>query len=144
MKSCHLGVLDYLASSGSYADHIAQAAHNEQFVGFLSPQRTQYPDWVATGAFYLALHCVNASAVKAGINWRGFPPWLSPAQRRKISQHTKRVIYVRTYFLGLFRDYNRLLTESFNARYDPLYRKQVKPATPDTLFKIACLFKKVV
>jgi hypothetical protein len=129
--------------ASSYAEHKSQAIHNEQFVNSLSPPNTQYPDWVATGAFYMALHCVDANAAKARISWKDFPPWLSHDQRKKISRHTKRVIYVRKYCKRFFNVYNHLLTESYNARYDPLYRKRVKPATPNTLFKMACLFKKI-
>jgi hypothetical protein len=136
-------VSSLLASSNAYSDHKAQAAHNEQFVRFLSPVNTQYPDWVATGAFYTALHCVNAHAAKAGIKWKDFPLWLPFIQRRKMKPHTKRVKYVRKYCPRLFKAYNHLLNESYNARYDPLYRKGVKPSTPDTLFRMSLLFMKI-
>jgi hypothetical protein len=124
-----------------YEEHKLKATHNEKFVAFLIPEKTQFPDWIATGSFYFALHCVNANAAKLGIDWRTFPPELTLNQRRKISKHTKRVIYVRRYFRNLFTDYNRLLTESMNARYDPIYQVQVQPTTPDTLFQIAQQFK---
>jgi len=131
-------------SSPLYNSHKNQATHNEQFVNSLSPPKTQYPDWVATGAFYVALHYVNASAAKLGIDWQNFPDWLPPDQRRKMSKHYKRVLYIRKYFRGLFVDYNRLLTESLNARYDPFYRLKVNPTTPDTLFQIARQFNTIV
>ena len=133
-----------MASSNSYLNHKAQVSHNERFVSLLSPPTTQYPDWVATGAFYMALHCVDANAAKIGLAWRDFPPELSPTERRKISRHTKRVRYVRRYHRELFNDYNHLLTESLNARYDPIYLKNVKPTTPSTIFLVALRFKKIV
>ena len=130
--------------ASSYNEHKLKVAHNEKFVTFLIPQKSQFPDWVATGSFYLALHCVNANAAKSGIDWQTFPPELSPNQRKKISKHTKRVIFVRRYFRYLFNDYNRLLTEGMNARYDPIYQLHVLPTTPDTLFQMAQQFKNII
>jgi hypothetical protein len=92
----------------------------------------------------MALHCVDANAAKVGISWRDFPPELSPADRKKISPHTKRVKYVKRFHRQLFNDYNRLLTESVNARYDPMYLKKVNPTTPDRLFCMAIQFKKLM
>jgi hypothetical protein len=146
MRSWQSEVLKFLASplNPQFFNHKSQASHNERFVSFLNPTQTKYPDWVATGAFYIALHYVNASAVRLGINWRNFPDWLSPAERKQISSHTKRVMYVNKYFKGFFRDYNRLLNESYNARYDPIYVKLVKTTTPDLLFQIALKFNTIV
>jgi len=39
------------------ADHITQWKHNRAFLATIPPD---YPDWVVTVAFYVALHAVDA------------------------------------------------------------------------------------
>jgi hypothetical protein len=42
----------------SREDHLRQAQHNREFSESLDP--ASYPDWLATGLFYTALHYIDA------------------------------------------------------------------------------------
>ena len=44
----------------SEAAHIDHAIHNQAVIDLLVPQLQEFPDWVATVAFYKALHIVEA------------------------------------------------------------------------------------
>ena len=123
-----------MASSPRYLAHKGQALHNHDFAQSLSPTKPQFPDWVITGSFYMALHCVNAYAAKKGWKWKRYP-------RRapfKISRHTQTLRYVRQKLgRSIFKDYIRLYQECWNARYDPFYLKRISSSMAGNLFTIA-------
>lgn len=130
-----------MASSWLYQAHKTQALHNFDFVQSLSPANPQFPDWLITGLFYMALHCVNAHAISQGWKWKQY----HPKDPKKISRHTQTLKYVRQK-LGTvsFKDYMRLYQECWNARYDPFYLKKTPSSMATNLFNVAMKFLKII
>lgn len=64
------------------SDHVAQAEHNWDLVRHLGPLGSPYSDWVVTGAFYAALHYVDAFLAQYGIHPGGHPERLSEFAKR--------------------------------------------------------------
>lgn len=126
-----------MASNPVYQAHKAQALHNHNFVQSLSPTKPQFPDWVITGCFYMALHCVNAHAAKKGWKWKRY----SRKDPFKISRHTQTLRYVQKK-LGtpVFKGYLRLYQECWNARYDPFFLNKISSSMAGRLFSIAAKF----
>lgn len=130
-----------MASNRLYQAHKAQASHNYDFVQSLSPAKPQFPDWVITGSFYMALHCVNAHAAKKGFKWKRYPKD-SPF---KISRHTQALRYIKKKLgMALFKDYFRLFQECWSARYDPFFLQRIHSSKPGRLFKLAVKLLKIV
>jgi len=130
-----------LASNPFYLAHKAQASHNYNFVQSLSPAKPRFPDWVITGSFYMALHCVNAHAAKKGWKWKKY----HPRDPSRISPYTQRLRYVENKLgMDFFKKFNRLLQECWNARYDPFFLKKIYPSKANKLFGIATKFLKIV
>lgn len=130
-----------MASNPFYLAHKAQALHNHNFVQSLSPAKPQFPDWVITGSFYMALHCVNAHAAKKKWKWKRY----GPRDPFKVSRHTQTLRYVKDKLgMRLFKDYNHLYTECWNARYDPFFLKRIYLPKVTKLFNIAMKFLKFI
>lgn len=133
--------LKSLASNWLYQAHKKQALHNYNFVQSLSSASPQFPDWLITGLFYMALHCVNAHAARRGWKWKRY----RPRDPRKISRHTQTLRYVKkTFGMPFFKDYMHLSQECYNARYDPFYLKKIAFSMAGKLFKIAMKFLKII
>jgi len=112
--------------------HIEKAKHNADFAASLI--NTKFKDWLIVGSFYLALHYVDAHAAKKRIKFEVLPG--------DETMHGLRRRYVRSKLRNLFNAYERLFQESMNARYDPIYLKQIK-VDPAKLFELALKFEKI-
>lgn len=44
----------------SVNNHLTQASHNKDFLNIIWPQYPEYPDWVVTVIFYVAIHLLEA------------------------------------------------------------------------------------
>ena len=82
-------------------EHSSQAQHNLDFAASLDRER--FPDWIATGLFYAAVHLVEAMMRKRGIKESG--------------SHTKRNKTLRAQFQPVWREYQPLWCFSRLARY---------------------------
>ena len=130
-----------MASNPLYSAHKQQALHNYNFVQSLSPTNPQFPDWLITGLFYMALHCVNAHAAKRRWKWKRY----SPRDPRKISRHTQTLRYVRMKLgKAFFTNYMHLYQECWNARYDPFYLNKLAFSMAGKLITSAMRFLKIV
>ncbi len=49
--------------------HLRQARHNHDLIAALDPATTPFLDWVVTGAFYAALHLVEAWFASRGFHF---------------------------------------------------------------------------
>jgi len=109
------------------------ALHDYNLVLSLDPKNPKYPDWVIIISFYMALHAVNAHAAQAGWNWSKY----SKGDPYKISRHSQTLRYVSKQ-LGkdVFKKYNRLYQECWNARYDPFFLKNITPSEASILFEL--------
>ena len=120
-------------SAPEFSPHIEKAKHNTEFSGSLLP--TKFQDWLITGSFYIALHYVDAHAIKNKVRFEYLPG--------EETLHGVRRKYVRAKLRTLFTSYERLFQESMNARYDPIYLKKIK-FNPKELFEIALKFSSIV
>lgn len=83
-------------------DHLEKAEHNERFADFLYEAKPDFYDWVVTGAFYSAVHYVEAAL----------------ARRQHHSQsHQQRDEGVRLHLRTIYHPYRQLKDLSMRARY---------------------------
>lgn len=88
----------------SLPDHVAKARHNESFIGQLGQPPAQFPDWAVIGAFYAALHYVDAYLSLRNIH---------PPTHHQRSGYVARMRDLR----GVYPDYRTLEDTSRDARY---------------------------
>lgn len=112
--------------------HTEKAKHNTEFSASLL--ETKFKDWLITGSFYIALHYVDAHAIKNNIKFEHLPG--------EETMHGLRIRYVRKKLRDFFSKYERLFQESMNARYDPLYLKRIR-YDPKDLFEVAIEFENI-
>lgn len=85
-------------------EHIAKAAHDEQFAASLDLATTPYLDWVITALFYSALHYVEA--------------YFATMKRHSADHRTRDSAIQRdSRIRSLYNDYSELKNYSINARY---------------------------
>src|SRR5262245_40016118 len=89
-------------------EHRQQAEHNQRFLDAID--RDQYPDWIATVAFYKALHLVQMLFIKKGIH---------------AGSHTRRNQALKLRFRDIWKSYRLLYSYSRLTRYRCY---QAKPA----------------
>lgn len=85
--------------------HLHQARHNRDLITALDPSTTPFLDWVVTGAFYAALHLVEAWFAGQGLHFTSHTErddWISKAKE------LRRTIWPR---------YKELEFQSRRARY---------------------------
>ena len=87
---------------GTAKEHKAKASHN---LAFLETISDQFPDWLETAAFYVAVQLIEQLLADRGIH---------------SSDHHRRNTSVRTDFPQIHRSYKALYNASLVARYDPL------------------------
>ena len=83
-------------------DHLRQAQHNLEFSESLDP--ASYPDWLATGLFYTALHYIDAFLATKGIH---------PGKHDVRDRYVERVQELKP----LYDHYRALKDSSRTARY---------------------------
>ncbi len=88
----------------SFDDHIDKAHHNEQLIAPLSHAQSSFPDWVVVGAFYAALHYVDACLALRNIH---------PPTHHQRSGYVARVRDLKS----VYPDYRTLEDVSRDARY---------------------------
>jgi hypothetical protein len=93
------------------AEHLSQAKHNQSFLETID--RPDYPDWLATVAFYKALHLVEA---------------MFRVGNHKTGSHLRRNNILRKHYLSVWREYKTLYSFARLARYRCL---KVKPTDVD-------------
>ena len=86
--------------------HLRQLRHNLDFLRFLSVSATPYPDWMATVAFYAAVHAIEAWLARRGIHSHS---------------HHERNIHLRNFLPHLWQHYRRLEVASRLARYEGVH-----------------------
>lgn len=88
----------------SFHAHLAKARHNEDFFLSFGLDKTPYLDWVVSGVFYVALHCIDAYL----------------AQKNKhpnIHKDRNNNIKYDQYLHKIFPAYRQLKDDSEGARY---------------------------
>jgi hypothetical protein len=86
-------------------EHLALAAHNQDTIDFLLTGGDRFPDWVATVAFYKALHLIDAMLDRdLGIDG------VDHSRRRSILKHENR-------YKTIYGHYKALEEASTIARY---------------------------
>ena len=88
----------------SIQEHVAKAKHNEQFLEQLPKISTQFPDWLVVGAFYTALHYVDACLALRSLH---------PPTHHLRSGYVARIRDLRT----IYPEYRTLEDTSRDARY---------------------------
>lgn len=88
----------------SVQEHISKARHNEQFLDQLPKLSTPFPDWMISGAFYTALHYVDACLAGRDIH---------PLTHHLRSGYVGRLRELR----AIYPDYRALEDVSRDARY---------------------------
>lgn len=83
------------------AEHKQKAEHNQRFLAAISDE---FPDWLATVAFYVAVQCIERMLADRGLHSK---------------DHYERKEAVRRHFPSLRQAYNDLYNASLVARYDP-------------------------
>jgi hypothetical protein len=86
--------------------HIAQANRNQDVMTHLAAATTPYHDWVATAAFYKAVHVVEAVFYHQ-----------EPAPTKHATSHKDRNYLLKKNYSQIWRNYRHLLTASLVARY---------------------------
>lgn len=114
-------------------EHKCKADHDKN-VAELLLTNGNFPDWVITCSFYLALHSVDAYAHKLGVHS------FDPAPDEQKTPHGKREYFVRINLRLFFNSYCRLRDRSEQARYDPLYYKLMLKTVPESSLKEAKAF----
>lgn len=79
---------------GSRDDHIRQWKHNRDFLGLIPPD---YPDWLVTVTFYVALHAVDALLAHDGVTGV-----TSHDDRKRVLIYTNRYAGIQRSFLPLY------------------------------------------
>jgi hypothetical protein len=105
--------------------HRAKIAHNRLFLNSVSVE--DFPDWVATAAFYTALHLVEQLRVASG--------------HGQSENHTLRAAYVRDRHPTIFVAYRKLQNASNLARYHARadFFRQFQPADIAVKLVAGCL-----
>lgn len=107
-------------------DHIEKSKHNEKFLNFVrendSGTKYDYPDWLVTIAFYIAVHKVDAK-----LNEKGIYP----------EDHYNRNRFVAIELNEINTSYMFLYNQSTKARYDPRSQRKMKENIVDLCMKIA-------
>jgi hypothetical protein len=85
---------------GTPIEHKSKAAHNLRFLKSISDE---YPDWMTTAAFYVAVQLVEQLLAERGLH---------------SDDHHQRKSAVRKDFPSIQRAYNALYNASLVARYD--------------------------
>ncbi len=116
---------------GSTEEHLAKARHNEAFVSSLAGSAFQ--DWRATGAFYAAVHYVDAFLATQGIH---------PLDHRARDSY----VGLNQHLLPIYAPYRLLKRESEAARYRmmPFSEPQVAASTLPALARIKTHLRSVV
>ena len=98
--------------------HVEQARHNESVAAVLL-KAGKFPDWVATTAFYAAVHYVEAGlAIVPGVGHSESSLPIDPVTKQTTyTLHNWREELVRRHFPKAFRSYKYLRTTSNHARY---------------------------
>ena len=81
--------------------HLAKARHNQRMLETVDPQ---FPDWIATVAFYAAVHLVEAGFIRQGGS--------------NSNKHSERNRRLKQHFPGVWRKFQPLWNLSKVARYD--------------------------
>jgi hypothetical protein len=82
------------------ADHARQATHNQAFLD--SIDRSLFPDWVITAAFYKAVHLAEGLLVRKG---------------QRSGSHLQRNGTLKRKFPSVWREYRPLYNQSRAVRY---------------------------
>lgn len=115
-------------------DALKKQAKGDHTAAVILDAQRNFPDWVVIISFYMVLHTVNAHAENAGWKWKKY----GKRDPSKISRHAQTLRYVsKTFGRDVFRRYNRLYTECWNARYDPFYLSSTTHLDANTLFLLA-------
>jgi len=85
---------------GTAAQHLKKAEHNVRFLLTISDD---YADWLATAAFYAAVHYLEAMFAEQGIHSR---------------DHEGRKAFVRRNYPSLKKAYNALYNAALDSRYE--------------------------
>lgn len=83
------------------SDHLKQAEHNQAFLSTIDPNR--FPDWVATAAFYKAVHLVEGL--------------FAHEHRPPGGSHTRRNNILKRDYQELWKEYRPLYAFSRMGRY---------------------------
>lgn len=86
--------------------HLALANHNQDLLDQLVPKVEEFPDWVATVAFYKALHVVEA-VLACG----------NPAQHGVDHPKRERTLKSNHKYKNIYQNYRPLYAASLVARY---------------------------
>ena len=86
---------------GSAAQHREKAEHNQAFLDSISDD---YPDWLTTVAFYVAVELIETLAAERGCHNRN---------------HEDRKHFVRRNCRQIFQAYHSLYNAGLEARYEP-------------------------
>ena len=88
----------------SSQEHLKKARDNSKFARSLQGSALQHPEWVVVGAFYSALHYINAYLTSVGL---------------EAGNHSKRMWYVSTIasLRPIQREYLRLTDKAWKVRY---------------------------
>lgn len=89
--------------------HLAQARHNEAFLGSFDLATTPYLDWAVTAIFYSALHYIRALAARYRIT--------NISTYGEMDRLFQRVSLFRQH-QWVYQDYRQLKDDSRAARYD--------------------------
>ena len=107
----------------SYTNHIQQIERNRAFLNSVDIDNTPFLDWIATVAFYTALHCVEAWFAEQGHGMHFDSHEKRNQEMGKVAEF-KKIIWPR---------YRELQTQSHRARYQcviptrPLIQTKVLP-----------------
>jgi uncharacterized protein (UPF0332 family) len=84
--------------------YLQQAAHNEKFFFSFDIEKTEFRDWAVVGAFYSAVHLINAYLLT-----QGYEPKDHHTRDNAIKMYsvTKKIAW----------EYSELKNHAFNARY---------------------------
>lgn len=86
--------------------HLSQANHNQNLLDQLVPKVEEFPDWVATVAFYKALHVVEAVLACE-----------SPIRHGRDHESRARILGSEKRHEQMYRNYRPLYAASMVARY---------------------------
>jgi uncharacterized protein (UPF0332 family) len=98
---------------------VRKAEHNRKFARFLDSAGSPFPDWVIVGAFYSAVHFVEAFLLSRGL------------EHSTSHSNRTRNLFNEDHGHEFGRLYNRLKQHGFNARYT--YSFDVDKAYPEVL-----------
>jgi hypothetical protein len=87
---------------GTAAEHQTKARHNSAFLSSISDE---YPDWLATAAFYVAVQLIEQLLAKRNLH---------------SADHHQRNTRVRSDFQAIHKSYKALYNASLIGQYDPL------------------------